>query len=81
MSSEQFIFLGNMPNGKCNIFFFYHKIATANYDKLFAGQIYNAMISETMITNPNDVVIIYDILPSNIVNLMIVKHKNKNIGV
>lgn len=81
MTSEQFIFLGNIPNGKCNIFFFYHKVVSTNYDQLFAGQIYNAMMNETMITDPNDVVVIYDILPSNNINLMVIKHKNKNIDV
>jgi hypothetical protein len=71
--SEQYIYLGFTGN----VFFFSHIV----YDKErfvpeMSYQVYNAMINETMITDINQCVVIYDIYPNNVNNVVSISHVN-----
>ena len=75
MSSELYIFLGFSNN----TYFFIHTVKSKDkYKNDISFQIYNMLISETMIKNPNEVVMIYDVHEDK-TNLIVTKHMNSKI--
>lgn len=67
-TEELFIYLGKQQN----IFFFIHTVKNVDYDRSMTMQIYNCLISESMIFC-NDVVVIYE-FDGDELNVIIVQH-------
>ncbi len=70
---EQYIYLGF----KNNTFFYIHVVADSRFDPTISGDIYNVMINECQIIDPDINVVIYEMSPDSNFNIIIIQHESK----
>jgi len=71
--NEQYIYLGF----QANTFFYLHVVTGSEFDAMLSGEVYNVMIHESRIRNSEDNVIIYELNPSGLFDIIIIQHEDK----